>query len=102
MKMGFGNDQYEASREAVMQLIEKWKIWHPGSTDAEAEAALHAMSSGERTRMAMGHHEMDQGRAARGAGCLSEYDPLPASQGPVDDGLRPPGGAAPSGGRGWY
>jgi hypothetical protein len=101
MRMGFGNSQYEASREDVMRLIEKWKSWHPGSTDAEAEAALHAMSSGERTRMAMGRHETDP-KSAPVNECVVEYDPLPSSQGPIDDGLPPSGGAASAGGRGWY
>lgn len=101
MRMGFGNSQYEASREDEMRLIEKWISLHPGSTEAEAEAALYAMSSGERSRMAKDRHEMDP-KAALGNQCAVEYDPLPVAQGPSDDGLRPPGGTASSGGRGWY
>jgi hypothetical protein len=103
LMLGFGNNQYEASRETEMQLIEKWKSWYPGSTDAEAEAALHAMSRGELNRMAMGRHEMDdRSQAVLGNACAGDYDPLPVSQGPSDDGLRPPGGGASSGNRGWY
>jgi hypothetical protein len=99
--IGYGGFDREVSREAMMELIEKWIGWHPRSTEAEAEAALRAMSRAELTRMAMGRHEMDRGQAAQGNACGAEYDPLPSSQGPIDDGLRAPGGTV-SGGRGWY
>jgi hypothetical protein len=102
MLIGFGGYEHEASREVVMQLVEKWISWHPRSTEAEAESALRAMSRGELTRMAMDRHEMDRGQAAPGNACVAEYDPLPVSQGPSDDGLRPPSGGERTGGRGWY
>ncbi len=101
MLIGYGGYEHEASREEVMRLIEKWKIWHPESTDADAEEALQAMSSGERARMATGHHEMDQGQAAPSNACAVDYDPLPSSQGPIDGALPAPSGA-PSKNRGWY
>ncbi len=100
MTLGFGHNTYEATREDVMRLIEKWKSWYPGSTDAEAEAALQAMSRGERNRMAIGRHEMDdRSQAVLGDACIPDREPF---QGPIDDGFPPPGGGAPSGGRGWY
>jgi hypothetical protein len=100
--IGYGGYDREVSREAMMELIEKWISWHPGSTEAKAEAALRAMSRAELTRMAMDRHGMDRGQAALGNVCGGDYDPLPSSQGPIGDGLPPPGGAASSGNRGWY
>jgi hypothetical protein len=102
--VGYGGYDHEVSREALMELIEKYISWHPGSTEAEAEAALRAMSRAELTRMAMGRHEMDRGQVAPGNACAVDYDPLPSSQGPIDGGLPAPSGAsgAPSRKRGWY
>jgi len=99
MMIGFGDDQREASRETVTLLIEKWKGWHPGISDAEAEAALHMMSPGERARMAMNRHDMDQGQAVLGDACIPDREPV---RGPIDDGLPAPGSGMSSSDHGWY